>query len=344
MAKRNDGILDVVAMLPWPVGVALAAVAYVALKFAAPLIEFSNPFFSVWGQMATVLAPFAAGLLLVAALLSFIRGRYRARLLDNNGDLASIRSLSWYEFEHLVGEYYRRRGYTVEESGGGGADGGIDLRLRKGGELVLVQCKHWKTWKVGVNVVREMLGSMASTGASGGIVVTSGRFTADAWRFARQNEIALVDGNRLAEMVLQVRGEGKRQVPFTFASGESASSGAGRVILRALAPVALLAVATLGLVLFYGQITNSMLKLGGQGGQSPAPAAAPTTKPLSAGPVETTVRPAARSATTPSRAPAGGYYKWVDANGQTVYGDNPPADVEPIEVGGRLHEQNVIRR
>jgi hypothetical protein len=36
-------------------------------------------------------------------------------------------------------EAYRRKGFAVQENGGGGADGGIDLILRRGGETWLVQ-------------------------------------------------------------------------------------------------------------------------------------------------------------------------------------------------------------
>ena len=46
----------------------------------------------------------------------------------------------------------------VEETGGGGADGGIDLKLRRRRTTTLVQCKHWKTWKVGVISIREFYG------------------------------------------------------------------------------------------------------------------------------------------------------------------------------------------
>ena len=89
--------------------------------------------------------------------------------------------MSWREFELLVGEGFRLRGYQVVETGGGGADGGVDLVLTKpgknGGEKFLVQCKQWRAFKVGVDVVRELYGVMAARGATGGFVVTSGRFT-----------------------------------------------------------------------------------------------------------------------------------------------------------------------
>ena len=48
----------------------------------------------------------------------------------------------WREFEMLVGEAFRLQGYQVVETGGGGADGGVDLVLRKDRETFLVQCKQ----------------------------------------------------------------------------------------------------------------------------------------------------------------------------------------------------------
>ncbi len=46
------------------------------------------------------------------------------------------------------------------------ADGGIDLVLRKEGQLTIVQCKLWKTQRVDVKVVREMFGLLAHHQAS----------------------------------------------------------------------------------------------------------------------------------------------------------------------------------
>ncbi len=70
----------------------------------------------------------------------------------------------------MVGEAYRRQGYAVEESLAGGADGGIDLILRKNGQTTLVQCKRWKTQSVGAPVIREMFGLLAHHGAARVIV------------------------------------------------------------------------------------------------------------------------------------------------------------------------------
>src|SRR5690606_18862722 len=92
----------------------------------------------------------------------------------------SVSDISWVDFERLVGEAFRLQGFEVQETGRASADGGIDLSLRRGGERYLVQCKHWRATKVGVQTVRELYGVMAASGAAGGYVVTSGAFTADA--------------------------------------------------------------------------------------------------------------------------------------------------------------------
>ena len=105
----------------------------------------------------------------------------------------------------LVGEAFRLQGYRVLETGGDGADGGIDLVLAKGTEKFLVQCKQWKSYKVGVDVVRELYGVMAAKGATGGFVVTSGRFTDDATKFAAGRNVRLIDGPKLFALIKQAR-------------------------------------------------------------------------------------------------------------------------------------------
>ena len=129
--------------------------------------------------------------------------RYRQRqaaFLRQNITLDWVNSLSWQEFENLVGEIFLGRGYSVENVGGDGADGGIDLRLRREGETTLVQCKRWKVSKVGVKPIREFFGVMAAEEADRGIFVSSGIYTNEALRFAEGKPLELIDGGQFAEM------------------------------------------------------------------------------------------------------------------------------------------------
>jgi restriction system protein len=72
----------------------------------------------------------AARLVLVTGGTAALKKWERRKLYDRQTGIDSIRALSWKEFELLIGEAYRRQGYQVIETGGGGAGGGIDLRLK----------------------------------------------------------------------------------------------------------------------------------------------------------------------------------------------------------------------
>lgn len=116
-------------------------------------------------------------------------------------DIQWVRGLSWQDFERQMAEVYRQKGYQVEETGGGGADGGIDLKLFKDGRTTIVQCKNWKTWTVGVRPVRELFGVMAHERADSAIFITSGRYTSDALRFANGKPIELIDQHGFLDLV-----------------------------------------------------------------------------------------------------------------------------------------------
>ncbi len=95
------------------------------------------------------------------------------------------------------------------ENDSAGPDGGIDLVIIKDGKRYLVQCKQWRSQKVGVKVVREMFGLVAAENAAGGIVITSGQLTLEAGKFATGKPLELVDGEQLATMIDTVQKEQK---------------------------------------------------------------------------------------------------------------------------------------
>ena len=155
---------------------------------------------------AGVIRTVCRAVLLIPAPLSALRARKRRRLLDRQRDLDSIQRLRWKDFESFLGEYYRRRVFSVEENRQGGADGGVDLRLRDRNGLHVVQCKQWLKRPVSVSIVRELYGVMVDQGAYRGSVVTSGTFTEEAEQFAEGKPMELVDGERLERMIREVGG------------------------------------------------------------------------------------------------------------------------------------------
>lgn len=162
--------------------------------------------------LVKALATFGQYLLPLAFLLGAgmsVYGRFKRGALHEqvatSPDQGALNNMSWQDFEALVGEYFRRTGYTVSETGGGGADGGVDLVMKKDGETFLVQCKQWKAYKVGVSTVRELYGVMAAQGATGGFVITSGVFTDEARAFGTGRNIKLVNGEELHALIREAR-------------------------------------------------------------------------------------------------------------------------------------------
>src|SRR5579883_1851594 len=161
MGRAKGNLINDFAALSWKESVLLGVGGFLLIRYLPPMFVKGNLF-------APIVVAFSASfswLVLIAGLIgaaiSWARQLRRRKLLDAQEGLDSIAALGWRHFEQLVGETFRRKGYTVEETGLGGSDGGVDLILSRGGRRVLVQCKHWRRRQVGVNVVREMYGLLA---------------------------------------------------------------------------------------------------------------------------------------------------------------------------------------
>ena len=214
-----EDLIDLIAMLPWWAGIGLAIVSYLILHAFAfsgaeptPALQpgqigqYMSDIMVKWlAYYGQFIAPLFC---LIGAALSAWRRKQRKALIADvaQGNAAdALNAMSWREFEMLIGEAFRLQGYQVAEIGGHGADGGVDLVLTKNKEKFFVQCKQWKAFKVGVDVVRQLYGVMAANGAAGGFVVTSGRFTEPAAEFARGRNLQLIDGPAMLKMIKQAR-------------------------------------------------------------------------------------------------------------------------------------------
>jgi restriction system protein len=220
-----EDLMDVVALLPWWGGVALALASYLVLHQMSAMpkpsaLQPGQVADFVHRSMVAMLAFYGQFIVpvlcLFGALASFLKRRKREGLINQVTQAKgadALNGMSWREFEMLVGEAFRMQGYSVTEQGGSTADGGVDFVARKGSEKFLVQCKQWKAFKVGVDVVRELYGVMAAQGASGGFVITSGSFSADAQAFAEGRNLKLVDGPQLFGLLQQAKGSLKTEAP-----------------------------------------------------------------------------------------------------------------------------------
>jgi len=131
----------------------------------------------------------------------------------NKWSIDLINSLEWKRFEELCLNYFREKGYKAEVTRQG-ADGGVDINLFKDSYSMskpfgIVQCKAWKTYKVGVKPVRELFGVMAAEGAPLGVFITSGDYTKEAREFSADKHIKLMNGTELLRQITELPESGR---------------------------------------------------------------------------------------------------------------------------------------
>ena len=225
MSRRNaslfDAMLDIASLLPWQASLIIAVGAYFgfhhlasappqALAAAGAHDLANNVGKQLLMGLSAILQYVIPFIFVLGAGISFFRRRRQRSLhaqVANHPGHTALGEISWQDFEVLTAEVFRRKGYRVVQRGGNAPDGGVDLELWSGRDKYLVQCKQWKSTRVGVATVRELYGVMAAEGAVGGFVVAAGEFTADAKKFAEGQSIELVSANLMLRLIAQTNSE-----------------------------------------------------------------------------------------------------------------------------------------
>lgn len=184
----------------------------------------SGPAGALFSGVNKLFAYFCYGLSAFAAIFAAIGytknksdAKQRHEFFESKKTLLSLKQLSWKEFEHFVGTFFEKQGYSVEVTGGL-RDGGIDLIVAKNGRSSFVQCKKYRENQVTLSMMRDFYGAMSSqANTNPGFFVTTGAFTLDARKFAAENTIEAIDGSRLMEYL--------KTVDVPIASGVAGSTG-----------------------------------------------------------------------------------------------------------------------
>jgi restriction system protein len=229
-----EELLELFVELPFWASLVGAAFFFLTLHFVPPLFAGTTITAKMFAAVSVAIAPWAAALILAAGLVGVVK-RFWARFqLSRATTVTGPRNLTWRDFEAVVGEAYRRQGYAVTERGGPQPDGGIDLELRRGGEKLVVQCKHWLNREVPVQKVRELLGVITAERATGGILLATGGFTREARNFADGQPITLIDGQAFARLAQSIDGP-REAVEATLAKSTDSSPlcpRCGKTMLR----------------------------------------------------------------------------------------------------------------
>jgi len=211
--RKRENIFDVLLTLPWWASLVAAVVVFILFKYLVPAMVLGDRFLGMLAGGLKRAAPYIAILLLAIAPVAYLRRLLRRRFLGGQADLDSLCAMSWQQFERLVGEGFRRLGYSVEDKSGAAQEGGIDLVLRKNGATTLVQCKQWRAKQVDISAVRELYDVMVAEKTNDALLITTGRFTLDTVAFATGKPIGLIDGNALLELVQSVQKGGPNALP-----------------------------------------------------------------------------------------------------------------------------------
>lgn len=119
---------------------------------------------------------------------------------------ANLMDLNPYEFEELVANLFGKLGLESKLTRAS-RDGGVDCvafdpRPILGGKVV-IQAKRYKH-TVGVSAVRDLFGTMMNEGASKGLLVTTSGYGPDAFQFAKDKPIELIDGGGLLYLLNEI--------------------------------------------------------------------------------------------------------------------------------------------
>lgn len=122
-------------------------------------------------------------------------------------DSTNLAAMDWQDFEHLIRELF---GKEFSSSGGevkitqASRDGGVDAVAFdpdpiRGGKIV-IQAKRY-TNTVTVSAVRDLYGTVMNEGANKGVLVTTSDYGPDAYAFAKDKPLVLLNGANLLHLL-----------------------------------------------------------------------------------------------------------------------------------------------
>ncbi len=111
-------------------------------------------------------------------------------------------TMSGFEFEEFFGHLLERLGRGKVKQILFTQDEGRDILVQTPTGLAVVECKHHPNGSIGRPIVQKLHSAIISSGAAGGILVTTGHFTKEALAYAHKisPHVEMVDRALLTEM------------------------------------------------------------------------------------------------------------------------------------------------
>jgi restriction system protein len=172
----------------------------IAAVFALPwVLDFLR---SSWVPVAAALVSLAALLVAAVVVVRRLGAGYRRDALLRAG----LDRLDPRRFEELTAELLRRDGFRKVRVVGGAGDRGVDvLGVAPDGRPYAVQCKYY-TRPLGPGGVRDFVGALRAAPYRDhrGVLVISHYLSTQAAETAREQDLIVIDRDRLADWLLEV--------------------------------------------------------------------------------------------------------------------------------------------
>lgn len=184
-----NSLFAILLRSPWWVSMAVA-LAIVALTRAL----LPDPY---WPAAAMGAIPF----FVIAAKAAWSQARAPSQA-NMTKTLDAVVAMPWREFSLVMEDAFRREDYLVKRLTGSQAD----YALSKPGLTKVVSCKRWKAASHGIEPLRELQALRESLGAQDAMYVALGTVSVQAGSYARDNNIELVQGPALAQLLQDLAG------------------------------------------------------------------------------------------------------------------------------------------
>jgi len=210
MARTSDPsslqrLAGAVERVPWPAWLLVAVLALISLALEAGVIpglpeDLASSLLAgeSTSTLPRLLAPLLATLCLCAAFVSWRAERLREASFVHSelgSLLAPLQSLTWRDFERLVACHFERLGYAVQRNTQ--LPEGCDLVVTRADREFLVHGRQWRSARIGVGTVRDLVAAIGQRSAGGGFLVAVGTLSREAHALARRNGIERLDAHVL---------------------------------------------------------------------------------------------------------------------------------------------------
>lgn len=137
-------------------------------------------------------------------------------------EIVRLEIMDGFEFEKFCGRLFEKLNYGIIETTQSTGDMGRDILIYSDEGLIVVECKHQPYSTIGRPIVQKLHSATISSNAMKGILITTGKFSLQAIKHAKELDppIELIDRKLLSNLALQANieifFEGECDIIFTY--------------------------------------------------------------------------------------------------------------------------------